>query len=93
MDELDEESDEAHDGEADGGGDRDLLELCGCGTTIYCKDICESEVRVLKLLTLPVWLGAPLDEPDGVLGELFHGLHKLRDLIHLGVGGVGGLWL
>ncbi len=29
VDELDKESDEAHDGEADGGGDRDLLELCG----------------------------------------------------------------
>jgi hypothetical protein len=27
MDELDKESDESHDGEADGGGDGDLLEL------------------------------------------------------------------
>ena len=27
VDQLDEEPDEAHDGEADGGGDRDLLEL------------------------------------------------------------------
>ena len=28
VDQLDEESDEAHDGESDGGGDSDLLELC-----------------------------------------------------------------
>ncbi len=29
MDELDEEADEAHDGEADRGRDGNLLELCG----------------------------------------------------------------
>ena len=28
VDQLDEESDEAHDGESDGGGDSDFLELC-----------------------------------------------------------------
>jgi len=34
-------------------------------------------------LTFPVRLGAPLDQPDGVLAELFEGLAELLDLVHL----------
>ena len=33
-------------------------------------------------VTFSVGFGAPLDEPDGVLGELLHGLDELNDLIH-----------
>lgn len=58
MDQLDEETNETHDGETDRGGDGDLLEL-------------------------PlVWLGASLDETDGVLGELAARLNEQIDLVH-----------
>ena len=33
-------------------------------------------------LTFPVRLCAPLDQPDGVLGELAQGIHELHDLVH-----------
>ncbi len=33
-------------------------------------------------LTFPVRLGAPLDQPEGILGELLDGLHELGDLVH-----------
>ena len=32
--------------------------------------------------TFPVRLCAPLDQPDGVLGELAQGVHELHDLVH-----------
>ena len=32
--------------------------------------------------TVPVWLGAPLDQPEGVLGELAQRLNGGQDLIH-----------
>jgi hypothetical protein len=31
---------------------------------------------------VPVWLGAPLDQPEGVLGELAQRLNGGQDLIH-----------
>ena len=34
------------------------------------------------ILTFPVRLCAPLDQPDGVLGELAQGVHELHDLVH-----------
>ena len=58
VDELDKETDESHQREPDGCGNRDLLEL------------------------LPVWLGASLDQSDGVLAELFEGLELSGDLVH-----------
>ena len=39
-----------------------------------------SNGNLLELL--PVWLGAPLDQPDRVLAELSQGLQLLSDLIH-----------
>ena len=40
--------------------------------------------RVSKnIFTFPVRLGAPLDQPDGVLGELLHRLNELHDLVHV----------
>ena len=58
MDELDEEADEAHDGESNRSCQCNLLEF------------------------FSVWLGAPLHQSDGVLGELSHGLYCGDDLIH-----------
>merc|ERR1712142_336472 len=61
VDEFDKEADESHDGEPNGGRNRNLLEL------------------------FSVWLCAPLDQSDGVLGELLEGVDELHDLIHLDV--------
>ena len=41
-------------------------------------------------LTFPVRLCAPLDQPDGVLGELAEGVHELNNLVHDGQRGGGG---
>ena len=40
--------------------------------------------------TFPVRLCAPLDQPDGVLGELAEGVHELNNLVHDGQRGGGG---
>jgi hypothetical protein len=34
-------------------------------------------------ITFSVWFGTPLDQPDGILGELLHWLNVLNNLIHL----------
>ena len=43
-------------------------------------DAC-GDSNLLELFS--VWLCAPLDQPDGVLAELPHGLDVLGDLIHI----------
>ena len=78
VDQLDEESDEAHDGESDGGGDSDLLELC--------KKLKNWQFRryfqKCRKITFLVGFGAPLDQSDGVFGELLQRFNGLDDLIH-----------
>ena len=59
----------------DGRGDGDLREFFPEKSRInFHYQVC--------LLLLPVRLGAPLHQPDGVLAELLQGLDLLRDLVH-----------
>ena len=44
----------------------------------YCLKL----TKQVLLKPQPVWLGASLHQPDGILSKLSHWLHCLGDLIH-----------
>ena len=76
MDQLHKESNESHESKANCSGHRNLLELLPVmlvSVLSSCLEVC---------LSLPVRLGAPLDQSDGVLPELLDRLNRLSYLIH-----------
>lgn len=85
MNEFDEESNESHQSETDGGSESNLLEFYN--RQKFCKNKKSSNSWVFQnsfcQQTFSVWLGALLDKAIWVLHELFAWLDVLVDGVHV----------